>query len=177
MKGVVFNTVQAVVEERFGADVWDTAVERAGVDGSYTSLGSYPDSDLFALVAVLAELAQVGRSDVLVLAGRDGFRHLAERHLDLLDGLDGWRAVLTRLDGIIHPEVLKIYPEAEVPSFTATEHEGGIRLEYRSARRLCHLAEGLALGLGDWYDATLAVEHVSCVHRGDDSCVLEVAGA
>lgn len=177
MKGVVFNTVQAVVEERFGPDVWDEAVERAGVEGSYTSLGSYPDGDLSALVTALAELAQVGRSDVLVLAGREGFRHLAERHVELLDGLDSWRSVLDRLDGIIHPEVLKIYPEAEVPSFTANQHDEGVRLEYRSARRLCHLAEGLALGLGDWFGSTLTVEHVSCVHRGDDTCVLEVVGS
>lgn len=179
MKGVIFNVVQEVVEEAFGADFWDDVVDLAGVDGSYTSLGSYDDADLIAIVGAIAELARVSRNDVLVLAGRQGFARLAGRHAELLAGLEGWRDVLDRLDGIIHPEVRKIYPDAEVPSFDANHVTGGgsdvVLLEYASARHLCGLADGLIRGLGDWYEADLQVRHLSCVHRGDDKCHMEVA--
>ena len=174
MKGVIFNVVQEVVEETFGADVWDDAIELAGVHGAYTSLGSYDDADLLALVGPLAEIARVSRDDVLVLAGQKGFRHLASRHVELLVGLEGWRDVVERLDGIIHPEVKKIYPDADVPYFGTEFGADDVLLEYRSARNLCSLAEGLALGLGDWFETPLSVTHVTCVHRGDDGCRMAV---
>jgi hypothetical protein len=183
VKGVIFNVVQEVVEEHFGAEFWDRAVEHSGVDGSYTSLGSYDDGDMIALVGSIAELGRVGREDVLVLAGRSGFRHLASRHRELLGEASGWRDVLHQLDGIIHPEVRKIYPDAEVPTFDATDVPGTpdtgdtVVLEYRSARHLCRLAEGLILGLGDWYDSAVTVEHLACVHRGDDGCRISVSGS
>lgn len=180
MKGVIFNVLEEVVEEHFGVDFWDEAVERAGVTGAYTSLGSYTDDELVSLVGAIAELARVSRNDVLVLGGRLGFRHLASRHTDLLVGLTSWRDVLAHLDGIIHPEVKKIYPDAEVPEFDADAKrpaDASMLLEYRSPRELCALAEGLVLGLGDWFDAALAVVHVSCVHNGDDVCRLQVKEA
>ena len=181
MKGVIFNVVQEVVEDAFGIEFWDDAVDRAGIDGSFTSLGSYDDADMIALVGAIAELGGVSRNDVLVLAGRNGFGGLASRHAELLAGLSGWRDVLDRLDGIIHPEVRKIYPDADVPSFDANrlDSQGSdvVLLEYASKRHLCGLAEGLVLGLGDWFESDLSVAHLSCVHRGDDKCHMEVAEA
>lgn len=181
MKGLIFNVVQEVVEDRFGPEVWDEAVERSGVDGAFTSLGSYADDDLVALVGAIAEVARVPTADVLVLAGRHGFARLAGRHPELLVDMHDWRDVLSGLDGIIHPEVLKIYPDATVPSFSVGAVEGAasgpLVVEYRSDRHLCLLAEGLILGLGDWFERQLAVEHRSCVHRGDEICVIEVDDA
>ncbi len=181
MKGVIFNVVQEVVEDAFGIDFWDDAVDLAGIDGSYTSLGSYEDGDMIALVGAIAELGRVSRNDVLVLAGRNGFDKLASRHTELLAGLSGWRDVLDQLDGIIHPEVRKIYPDADVPSFDANQVSGAgqdvVLLEYESKRNLCGLAEGLVKGMGDWFETELAVTHLSCVHRGDDKCHMEVAEA
>ena len=167
MKGVIFNVVQEVVEDAFGIDFWDDAVDLAGIEGSYTSLGSYEDGDMIALVGAIAELARVSRNDVLVLAGRHGFSRLASRHTELLEGVAGWRDVLDQLDGIIHPEVRKIYPDAD----------DVVLLEYESKRNLCGLAEGLVKGLGDWFESELSVTHLSCVHRGDDKCHMEVAEA
>ncbi len=175
MKGIIFNIVQEVVETAFGVDAWDDVVDHAGVDGAYTSLGSYPDAELVALVAAISERAGVPKSDVLVLTGRSGFGHLAARHGELLDGMATWRDVLHQLDGLIHPEVRKIYADAAVPEFDASDRGGTVLLEYRSARNLCKLAEGLVLGLGDHYGARLVVDHLSCTARGDDVCHLEVA--
>lgn len=174
MKGIIFNVVEEVVEETFGLAAWDQIVARAGVDGAYTSLGSYPDDEVAALVASAAEVAGTTEHDVLVLVGRRGFAKLAGRHSYLLDSMESWRAVLDQLDGIIHPEVRKIYPDAQVPSFQAEADSDEIVLEYRSKRSLCALAEGLALGLGDWFGAELDIRHDTCVRRGDDVCSLRV---
>ena len=50
MKGVVFNLLEAVVEEEHGEAAWDGLLDATGLDGSYTSLGNYPDADLVGLV-------------------------------------------------------------------------------------------------------------------------------
>jgi hypothetical protein len=174
VKGVIFNVVEEVLDEAFGPDMWDQVLDRAEIDGAYTSLGNYSGAELTRIVSAAAELANMSRDQVLIAAGRLGFKHLAARHGELLAGTSGWRDVLEQLDGIIHPEVKKIYPGANVPSFAARPGEESLLLEYRSHRQLCRLAEGLVRGLGDWHGIELEVRHLACVHHGDDVCVIEV---
>ena len=175
MKGVVLNVVQEVVELQFGADVWDDAVERTGVDGAYTSLGNYPESDLDRLAEELSTAVGVSKAEMYTEIGRHGFRHLAERHPDLLVLFTSWRDVVEHLDGIIHVEVRKIYPGVAPPSFVVrTDDDGSLVLTYHSERRLCCLAEGLLLGLGDWYRSPLVVSHVECHQQGAALCTLVV---
>ena len=175
MKGILFNVVQQVVETQFGADAWDDAIDRSDVDGSYTSLGNYPDSDLDRLVGSLGEPIEMSRNEVLAFLGRHGFGHLAARHADLLVDFPGWRDVVGHLDDLIHPEVEKIYADATPPSFTVFDQDdGSLRMVYESGRQLCSLAEGLLLGLGDWFDCPLSVSHLECVRNGDPTCTLVV---
>lgn len=174
MKGLLFNVVEDVVIEAFSADAWDDVLDVAGVSGSYTSLGSYRDADLFAIVQAIAELASLSVDDTLKLAGRLGFKHLARRSPALVEPIDGWRELVISLDGIIHPEVRKVYPGAEVPGFATLEIGDALQVTYTSQRGLCALAEGLMRGAGAWFGRELSVEHHSCVHRGADSCVMLV---
>jgi predicted hydrocarbon binding protein len=174
MKGILFNVVEDVVTEAMSADAWDDVVEAAGVDGSYTSLANYPDSDLTALVTAIATATDLSAEETLTLAGRLGFKHLAARNPHLLDGIDSWRQLVEALDSIIHPEVRKIYPDAEVPGFETTEIEDGLRVVYTSRRQLCSLAEGLIAGGGEWYGRKLAIEHERCVREGDTDCTMAI---
>ncbi|MFT4658381.1 MAG: hypothetical protein ACI8V4_002572, partial [Ilumatobacter sp.] len=41
----------------------------------------------------------------------------------------------------------------------------------------CILADGMILGRGDWFKVDLSVEHLSSLHRGDDSCTIRVVEA
>ena len=174
MKGILFNVVEDVVTEAMSADAWDDVVEAAGVDGSYTSLATYPDTDLTALVAAIASAADLSTDETLALAGRLGFKHLATRNPHILDGIDSWQQLVESLDDIIHPEVRKISPDAEVPGFATTEVDDGLRVVYTSRRQLCALAEGLTIGGGEWFGCELAVEHEGCVRHGDDGCTMVI---
>lgn len=174
MKGLLFNVVEDVVSEAMSADAWDDIIDQAGVHGAYTSLGNYDDADLFSIVAAAADAAGLDAADTLRLTGRVGFAHLVKRAPHLLDGLDDWKSVLASLDDIIHPEVRKIYPDAQVPGFATDDVEGGLLVTYTSQRGLCALADGLMVGAGLWFDETLAVTHESCVHDGDAACTMRV---
>ena len=174
MKGVLFNVVEDVVTGALSADAWDDVIDASGVGGAYTSLGNYPDAELVDIVDEVASATSQSASDTLRLSGRLGFEHLASRAPELLSDYADWRAVLMSLDDIIHPEVRKIYPGAEVPSFTITDDGSALLVDYVSARRLCALADGLIVGCGAWYDRELTVTHESCVHDGDARCTMRV---
>lgn len=177
MKGVLFNVVEDVVTEALSADAWDDVVERSDVGGAYTSLGTYPDRELTAIVGEVATEADLSGEETLQLTGQLGFKHLVARAPHLIEPYGDWKAILKALDDIIHPEVLKIYPGADVPQFVVTDDGDDLVVVYTSARALCALADGLIVGTGTWFETSLTVEHETCIHRGDSSCTMRVAAS
>ena len=69
MKGVIFNLAEEVIVASYGEDTWDTLLDAAGLDGSYTSLGNYPDGDLFRLVDAASSHLGVPAHDVVRTLG------------------------------------------------------------------------------------------------------------
>ncbi len=174
MKGVIFNVVEEVVTEAYGADTWDALLDAAGVDGAYTALGNYDDAQLVALVAAASDALGASHEEVLRLVGRAGFERLSSRYPHFVESHDTSRTVLRELNSVIHPQVLTIYPDASVPRFEVTGDDRQLVLTYESARGLCHLAEGLAEGLATAFDERVTLHQRSCRHRGDDTCEIIV---
>lgn len=173
MKGVIFNVVEETVRAEHGEEAWDGLLEAAGLDGAYTSLGTYPDHEMTALVAAACAVDGTSREDMLRHLGRAGFSRLAERNTQLMADFTDARTLLLGLNSVIHPEVRKVYPGAEVPTFDVVSGESDhLSLSYRSKRGMCHFAEGLALGAGDLFGETIIVTQPICEHRGGDHCEL-----
>ncbi|MBL8828955.1 MAG: heme NO-binding domain-containing protein, partial [Planctomycetaceae bacterium] len=80
MKGVVFTTLNDLVEDRFGLATWDELLERSGSSGVYTSAGTYPDQELFTLVGGLSELLQVDADKLVRTFGEFMFNKLAAHY-------------------------------------------------------------------------------------------------
>jgi hypothetical protein len=175
MKGVVFNLLERLVARDFGEDTWDALLEASGLDGVYTSLGSYPDEDLTKLVHAASEALAMPSDDVVQWFGRNALPLFAERYPQLFEPHDSTRSFVLTLNDIIHPEVRKLYPGADVPEFDFDMRAGVLVMGYRSTRRLCSFAEGLLLGAADHYRERLTIEQPSCMKRGDDHCLLELA--
>jgi hypothetical protein len=174
VKGIIFNVVEEVVTNRYGEDVWDSLLESAELDGSYTSLGSYPDEDLMRLVSAASEALSVPPDDVVRTLGEGAIPLLASRYPQFFDPHGSARPFLLTLNDIIHPEVRKLYPGAEVPDFDFSEAENGdLVIGYRSERRLCALAEGFIQGAATHYGERVATTQPRCMHRGDDKCLIQ----
>lgn len=170
MKGVVFNAAEAAVIELFDEDTWDDILDAAGVDGVYSSLGSYDDADLMAIVQAASVIAELPIEDVLIAVGRKALAHLAGRVPDLLADCTSSFEMLRMIHDVIHVEVKKLYPDALTPDFTYDElADGGLRLGYHSQRRLSALAEGLILGVGDRFGETLNVARCDPVNLDEPS--------
>jgi hypothetical protein len=177
MKGVVFNLFEQLVVRDFGEDTWDTLLDESGLDGVYTSLGSYPDEDLTKLVSAAADTLAMPADDVVLWLGRNALPLFAGYYPKLFEPHDSTRSFVLTLNDIIHPEVRKLYPGADVPEFDFDIRKGVLVMGYRSPRKLCSFAEGLLLGAADHFGEHVTIEQSSCMKRGDDQCVIEIAFA
>ena len=177
MKGVVFNLLEQLVARDFGEDTWDALLDASGLDGVYTSLGSYPDEDLGKLVSAASDALDMPADDVVRWLGRNALPLFAGHYPQLVEPHNSTRSFVLTLNEIIHPEVRKLYPGADVPEFDFDSRGEVLVMGYRSPRKLCSFAEGLLLGAADHYDERLTIEQPSCMKRGDDQCVLEITFA
>ena len=175
MKGVVFNLLEQLVARDFGEDTWDALLDASGLDGVYTSLGSYPDEHLAELVSAASDALAMPADDVVIWFGRNALPLFAGRYPQLFEPHDSARSFVLTLNDIIHPEVRKLYPGADVPEFDFDARDGLLVMGYRSPRKLCSFAEGLLLGTADHYGERLTIEQPYCMKRGDDQCVVEIA--
>lgn len=174
MQGVIFNLAEQVVTDTHGADIWDDVLESAGLDGAYTSLGSYPDVEFAALVAATGARLGVDPLDVVRQVGEGAMPLLAQRYPDFFSAHSCTRSFLLTLNDIIHPEVRKLYPGADVPEFGFEVHgQDVLVLHYFSQRRLCALAEGFVHGAATLYGERVSIAQSQCMLRGADACALD----
>lgn len=171
MKGIVFNLLEEAVCAAHGSDAWADLIDAAGVSGVYTSLGSYPDEDVVALVQAAARMLGQPDHEILRWFGRAAMPMLAHRYGDFFKGHDGARSFVLSVNAIIHPEVRKLYSGAGCPHFHFEEGgDGALLIGYRSPRRLCHLAHGFVEGASDHFGETVKIEHLQCMLEGHALC-------
>jgi hypothetical protein len=173
MKGIIFNLVEEVVTDAYGPETWDSLLDAAGLDGAYTSLGSYPDEHLFQLVGAASSALGAPPDDIVRTLGQGAIPILAERYPEFFAPHPGTRPFLLTLNEIIHAEVRKLYPDADLPVFDFEEvADDELILGYRSARKLCSLAEGFIIGTARHYGEDVAIDQPECMHRGDERCLI-----
>ena len=94
MKGIVFNLLNEMVEERFGFEPWEEMLEAVGSDGVFVATESYPDEVLMGLVAAASGKTNIPQADLvrafgefMVPAFRRSYPVFFEDHVRLKDFL------------------------------------------------------------------------------------------
>lgn len=175
MKGIVFNLLEQVVTERHGEAAWEALLEETRLSGAYTSLGSYPDDEVFSLVGAASEMLSLPPDEVLRWFGRAAMPLLAERFPAFFAPHRNTLSFVRSVNSIIHPEVRKLYAGAACPHFHFSDAPGGgLRIGYDSTRRLCALAHGFIEGAAPQFGEEAVVDHAACMNRGDPRCELTV---
>jgi len=174
MKGIIFNLFEEVVVSEHGDDAWEDMLERAGTDGVYTAVGSYPDGEFIALLQAMPNASGPSPDDLLRWFGAKAIPLLARRYPVFFEGHSSTKSFLLTLNDIIHPEVRKLYPDADVPvfDFDTPSTNGSLVVGYRSGRQLCELAEGFIQGAATHFAESVSIEQPQCMHRGDERCEL-----
>lgn len=146
MKGIVFTEFIEMVEQKFSQEAADRLLDECELasGGAYTAVGTYDHREIVSMVVKLAEISEL---PVPVLIKAFGY-HLFERFVSLYPsffvGIASAMEFLSRIEDIIHAEVKKLYPDAELPRFEVEHrHDDILVLTYHSDRHLGDLAEGL----------------------------------
>lgn len=174
MKGIVFNMLNDLVEEKFGMDTWDDLIDATAPAsrGIYTSVELYPDEELLAYVGAISAHTGAAPADVVRMFGDYMLGRFAEIHPEFFEG-HTIKSFLQSVHDVIHVEVEKLHPDVVLPNFTYEDPaDDALVMHYHSPRELCHLAEGLIQGCGRHFDVHVALEHDVCMHDGADHCVL-----
>jgi hypothetical protein len=149
MKGIVFTEFLEMVEQRFGLAMVDHIIEGAAPasGGAYTAVGTYPCRELLQLVGSLATATATPAPQLVQAFGHHLFGRFHEAYPVLFEGIGSAFAFLRSVEHVIHVEVRKLYPDAELPSFEyETPADGTLVLLYSSQHPFADLAEGLIRG-------------------------------
>ncbi|WP_137168318.1 heme NO-binding domain-containing protein [Salinimonas lutimaris] len=164
MLGIVFTSLIDMLEEKVSPEFADEVIVAAELqnDGAFTSVGYYPFSEMQKLVGVLVEKTGKPAEELLHDFGYYLFGQLAQAHGQVMAGRKNLLDALEVLDDDIHVQVLKLYPDADLPKFEVLSRtENAMRLRYISKRDLYPLAEGLMDAAADHFGDSLARERFS----------------
>ncbi|MCA2968766.1 MAG: heme NO-binding domain-containing protein [Acidobacteriaceae bacterium] len=175
MMGIVFNLLEAAVCRTYGEARWYQLLDKAGLDGAYTSIGNYPDAEAFRIVGVAAEVLQLPPGEVLRWFGRESMGMVAERYSLFFTDHSSVRTFLPTINRVHNDEVRKLYPGALLPQFSFEDAPADtLRMVYHSSRSLCDLAQGFIEGTALVFKEQITVEHPYCKLRGDHQCRFDI---
>ncbi len=161
MKGVIFTEFLGMVENAFSADMVDDLIDATNPpsQGAYTAVGTYGHEEIVAMVVELSHRSGVPVPDLLETFGAHLFARFHTLYPSLVPDSGTAFDFLGSIEGVIHVQVLKLYPDAELPRLLATQHsESHMTLVYRSPRGMHDLAIGLIKGCGRHFGQPLTVE-------------------
>ncbi|MCA9267556.1 MAG: heme NO-binding domain-containing protein [Planctomycetales bacterium] len=145
MKGVIFTEFAEMVEQSWSPELWDDVLDslRLDSDGAYTAVGNYDYRELAAIVEELSHRTGVDRDGLHFQFGKHLLRRFADKFPEFFDHPDAF-SFLETVDGRIHVEVLKLYPDAAPPDIATTRVDADtLLLGYESKRSLADFAHGM----------------------------------
>ncbi len=170
MKGVVFTEFMELVESRMGLDMLDRIITEAQLpnDGAYTSVGTYDHAELVRLVMALSNATGMAVPALVHLFGQHLFERFSVSYAALFTDAHGVFDFLCRVDDVIHVEVRKLYPDAELPSLPCTRPAPDqLELLYSSPRGFADLAAGLIDGCIAHYREPITVTRTDLEKEGN----------
>lgn len=159
MKGMVFTEFLEMVETQFSADMVDDIIDDANPasGGAYTAVGTYDHQELVDMVVALSKRTGIEANALVQAFGTHVFSVFARNYPSFFDGVPDALTFLSGIEDIIHAEVIKLYPDAQLPKFDCQRDGDSLIMDYRSPRHFSDLAHGLILGCAKHFNEPLSV--------------------
>jgi hypothetical protein len=164
MKGLVFTEFLEMVESKFSPAMVDDIIDDADLPsgGAYTAVGTYPHSDMLALVQSLSKETRLPIPALVKIFGQHLFGRFVELYPSFFQDTHNAFDFLDSIENYVHTEVRKLYPDAELPTFDTSRSADDSKLVmvYRSNHPFASLAEGLIEGCLSHFNEKAQVEIV-----------------
>ena len=154
MKGMVFTEFLELVEDKFSVEIAEDLIHESNLPsgGAYTSVGSYDHGEILTLVTKLSERTGVPVNDLVFTFGHHLIERFANGYPDMFTGMGNTFEFLKTIHDHVHVEVKKLYPDAELPTISATNvDDHTLKIHYSSSRPFADLAHGLIAGVCDHF--------------------------
>lgn len=160
MKGMVFTEFLEMVETKFSTDMVDNILDEANPasGGAYTSVGTYDHRELVDLVVALSKHTDIPVPSLVKTYGQHLFTVFANNYQNFFEGVPDAFTFLNGIEEVIHAEVIKLYPDAELPTFHCKRDGNLLYMTYHSNRHFADLAEGLILGSAAYFNETFKID-------------------
>lgn len=158
---MVFTEFLEMVEEKFSADMVDDIIDDTNPPSgaAYTAVGTYDHEELVNMVVALSKRTDIPVDSLVKVFGEHVFSKFANSHQQFLIGVPDALTFLAGIEDIIHAEVIKLYPDAQLPKFKCTfTDDATLIMDYESPRHFADLAEGLIKGCGNYFGEKLSVD-------------------
>ena len=148
MKGMVFTEFLEMVESKFSADMVDDIIEDSNLPsgGAYTAVGTYDHGELVLMVGALAQRSGLPVPALVHAFGLHLFGRFHALYPGFFTGVPTGLDFLEGIETVIHTEVRKLYPDAQLPQFDCVRTDSGLDMVYLSPRHFGDLAAGLIAG-------------------------------
>jgi hypothetical protein len=169
MKGILFTEFLELVEIKYGLKTVQEIIDTCDLktQGAYTSVGTYDHKEMFQMVGKLSEIKNIAVKDLLQSYGSFFFSVLSKSYPKFMQKNDLF-SFLESIDDYIHPEVLKFYPDAQLPKFTAQSiSESEMNLIYESSRKMSDFAIGLINGAALYFKTGIKVDILNIEKEGE----------
>ena len=161
MKGIVFTEFLDLVETKFGAETLEQIIESSHLltKGAYTTVGTYDHRELVSLVMQLSKSTGISPDVLIRTFGEHLFGRFVSGFPQFFEGVTSAFEFLSKIDGHIHVEVRKLYPDAELPQFQFRQLEPRqAEMIYSSSRHFADLAHGLIAGCASHYRESIQIQ-------------------
>lgn len=172
MKGMVFTEFLDMVEATWSLDMVDRIIEDARVPsgGAYTAVGTYPHEEMIALVTALAAATGRPPGELTRAFGRHLFGRFSQLYGRFFEGVGDSFQFLAGIEEIIHAEVRKLYPDAELPGFEVQTGPRTLVLTYFSRHPFADLAHGLIEGCVAHFGDPVGITRETPEHPAAQAC-------
>jgi len=171
MKGIVFTEFLEMVEAQFGIVIADRIINEDQLEsgGVYTSVGTYNHTEMVQLVTNLSKETELPVHDLLRAYGKHFFTMATVSYQQFFHSIEDSFQFLSGIENYIHVEVLKLYPDAELPRFEINQVSSNeLIMIYHSERRLAHFAQGLIEACVDYFNELIDLEVIDMSGDGSE---------
>lgn len=162
MKGMIFTGFLAFIEQKYGPDFLEEMLEAVPLStgGAYTNIGNYSHVELLDMLQFVKAERSVELNAFVHEFGCALFAHLVESFPSMMERYSDSFQLIHELDQTIHKNVVKLYPEAEVPQMDARISDDGaiLTLQYHSSRPFMYVALGLMDGCINHFGDSISIE-------------------
>lgn len=175
MKGLVFVEFMEFIEKRFSLEMVETLIEKSKLPnaGVYTSVGTYDPKDMLIFLGILHNETQIPVSELVKAFGSHLFSQLHKKYPGFFIKPKNTFEFLASVHNHVHVEVKKLYIDAELPEFQHhMEGPNKMIMDYKSARPLADLAEGMIAECIKHFKENIFVQRIDELNSGGKQLVL-----